>query len=189
MPDFDEMIIELSIDPAKTACFTGHRPEKLPFDTSVRLFRDTLTNVLYLHAAKAAEAGYDTFLCGMQRGIDVFAGLAVLKLKNAYPQIRLICISPYRSESVRRRGKDKVDYLALTGGCDGFIALQEDYSQGCFLRRNRFMVDHSSLVIGAVADRKSGTGQTLTYAAKKGIRIDEINLETFLEDYGLCDNS
>ena len=185
MPDFDEMITELSIDPAKTACFTGHRPEKFPFDTSVRLFRDMITSVLYLHADEAIKAGYDTFLCGMQRGTDVFAGLAILRLKEIHPHIRLICISPYRSESAGRRGADKEDYLALIEGCDGFIALQEEYSQGCFLRRNRFMVDHSSLIIGAVADRKSGTGQTLSYAQKKGLRVEEIDLVAFARDYGL----
>ena len=180
-----DMIIDLFINPLKTACFTGHRPEKMPFDTGERAFLDMLTSVIYLRAFEAVKAGYDTFFCGMQRGIDVWAGKQVLRLKAEYPSVRLICVSPFEREIESRRGADRFDYTELRESSDEFVVLQKDYSPLCYQNRNRFMVDNSSLIIGAVADRKSGTGQTLAYARKKGRRIEEIDLVKFSEQYDL----
>ena len=183
--DLSDLTKDLNINPLRTACFTGHRPEKIPFDTREKLFRDMLTSVIYLHAYEAVNSGYDTFFCGMQRGTDVWAGKKILSLKEVFPHIRLICVSPYEKEIESRRGTDRFDYLDLRENCDRFIVLQEEYSPHCYQNRNRFMVDNSSLIIGAVADRKSGTGQTLAYARRKGLRVDEINLVKFAEQYNL----
>lgn len=176
---------DLNINPFRTACFTGHRPEKIPFDTREKVFRDMLTSVIYLHAYEAINSGYDTFFCGMQRGTDIWAGKQILSLKETFPHIRLICVSPYEKEIEGRRGVDMSDYIDLRENCDEFIVLQEEYSRECYQNRNRFMVDNSSLIIGAIADRKSGTGQTLAYAKKKGLRVDEIDLVKFAEQYNL----
>ena len=171
-------------DPRHTACFTGHRPEKIPFDTGVKFFREALESVLYLHAMEAAEQGYDTFLCGMQRGIDVWAGNQILRLKEKMPNLRLICVSPFSGERESRQPRDRFDYDRLVDACDGYIVLQKGYDKGCFAKRNRFMVERSSLIIGAVADRRSGTGQTLRYAKSLGLKADEIDLRAFGEQYG-----
>lgn len=171
------------IIPEKTACFTGHRPEKIPFDTNHKFYRDAISSVIYLHAYEAVGRGYDAFLCGMQRGIDVLAGLAILRLREVYGQIRLICVSPYRSEISSRKGKDLDEYSMLEERCDCFIALGEKYTPDCYRRRNEFMVDHSSLIIGAVADQRSGTGQTLRRAQKMGLTVERIDLVKFASDY------
>lgn len=174
---------KFTIYPEKTACFTGHRPEKIPFDIRDRFFRETVSSLLYLHSYEAVGRGYDTFICGMQRGIDVMAGLAVLRLREVFKNIRLVCVSPFRSEIKRRSGGDRDDYIYLKDNCDGFVVLSETYFQGCYLRRNDFMTDLSSLVIGAVADTNSGTGQTLRRAQKKGLDVEVINLSKFAADY------
>lgn len=183
--DLGEFSGNVYINPFKTACFTGHRPEKIPFDTSEKLFLDILARAIYLRSYEAIRSGYDTFFCGMQRGTDIWAGKQILKLKEEFPDIRLICVSPYEKEINSRKGADMADYIELRDSCDGFIALQREYSRECYQNRNRFMVDNSSLIIGAVADRKSGTGQTLAYARKKGLRVDEIDLNKFAEQNNL----
>lgn len=183
----DGLLDEIYIDPRRTACFTGHRPEKIPFDTGERFCREALASVLYLHSYEAVKAGYDTFLCGMQRGTDVWAGQQILRLKEDYPHVRLICVSPFRREIASRRGEDRDDYIRLRDSCDGFIVLQEGYSRECYQNRNRFMVERSSLIIGAVADRKSGTGQTLAYAKRLGLQVDAIDLLKFGEQYGFSE--
>ena len=176
---------DLMINPFKTACFTGHRPEKMPFDTEVRFFRESFQSVLYLHAYEAVNRGYDTFLCGMQRGTDIWAGQAVMRVKEVCPHVRLICVSPYREEINGRRGADNFDYCELRDSCDSFVVLQREYSRGCYQKRNEYMVNNSSLIIGAVADRKSGTGQTLAYAKRRGLDVEEIDLVKFAEQYHL----
>lgn len=166
----------ITVDPEYTACFTGHRPEKIPFDVSDGRNLEALKSELYKHISLAARRGYNTFLCGLQRGVDIWAGEQVMILKQQMPKIRLICVSPFRAEINTRRGGDLYDYNMLIKGCDGFTVLREDYANFCFYERNRFMVDRSSLIIAAVADMKSGTGQTINYAKRRGLIVDKIDL-------------
>ena len=84
--EYDNLQILSDIDPSRAAAFSGYRKEKIKLTetdadyTSVRerIVRRTASAVLLLH-----DQGYDTFLCGMATGFDLWAGLAVLSLKNA----------------------------------------------------------------------------------------------------------
>ena len=71
----------------RTACFTGHRElptENLP-EISKRL-EDTLLTLI--------EQGYCYFGAGGALGFDTLAAQAVLRLRERYPQIRLILVLP-----------------------------------------------------------------------------------------------
>lgn len=172
---------EFSVDRSRTACFTGHRPEKFPFDCKNPRYLEAFKQELRRQIGEALLKGYNTFLCGMQRGTDIWAGEEVLRLKRELGEIRLFCISPFASEIRSRYGSDRADYLALKAGCNGFLALEKSFTQNSYRARNEFLVDHSSYIIGAIADRKSGTGQTLAYAEKAGIEAAEIDLNEFSE--------
>lgn len=169
----------------RAVCFTGHRPEKFPFDVTNTLYLKMFCSLIYMHACEAVRDGYDTFYCGMQRGMDIWAGQQILNLKRIYPSVKLICVSPYEREIESRRGKERIDYIELRDKCDEFIALYKNYHPSCFFERNRYMVDRSGYIIGAISDQKSGTAQTLAYAEQKGLRIHRINLRRFAEDYNL----
>lgn len=168
-------------DPARTACFSGHRPEKAPFDVNNEFYLKTMKSLLHRCVLELYEEGFDTFICGMQRGVDIWAGQAVLRAKQAYPDIKLICVSPYSKEIFSRHGEDKEDYISLRDGCDRFVTLGSEYYNGCYQRRNRFMVENSSLLLAAVADMNSGTGQTISYAKKAGLRVKMLDLSEFVE--------
>ena len=169
----------------RAVCFTGHRPEKFPFDTTNELYLKMFRSLLYMHICDAVRDGYDTFYCGMQRGMDIWAGQQVLAVKRIQPSVRLICVSPYEREINSRRGKEYADYVELRDNCDEFIPLRRDYAQGCFFDRNRYMVDRSGYIIGAISDPKSGTAQTLAYAERNGLKVHRIDLLRFAEDYNL----
>lgn len=170
----------------RAACFTGHRPEKMPFDAENKVYVNMLCSVLYMLANEAALEGCRTFYCGMQRGVDIWAGKAVLSLKRAYPDIRLICVSPYSAEIRGRTGRDRLDYEELKEHCDEFVTLHDTYCKGCFFERNRYMVDRSDYVIAALSDDNSGTAQTVKYAEKRGRKVHLIRLRQFAEDYGIA---
>ena len=51
----------------KTACFTGHRPEKLPGGSSDSPEAKVIKSMLYTEITAAVNDGYDTFITGMQR--------------------------------------------------------------------------------------------------------------------------
>ena len=160
----------------KTACFTGHRPEKLPFSVCDEEKLNKLKSVIYKHVYGAALCGYDTFFCGMQRGVDIWAGIEVLRVKLLFPDIRLICVCPYEVEYRRRTGADEAEYSMLIAQSSAHIVIGDRPSVSNYHVRNRFMVDRSSLVIGAIAVDGSGTSSTLNYAARSGVKIDKIDL-------------
>ena len=169
-------------DPLTTACFSGHRPEKLPFNINHAVSEDTFKTFIYLHIHEAYEAGYRTFITGMARGFDIIAAQTVLKYRRRFSvkdKISLIGVSPFSDEIHRLYGQDLYNYQMISESCDEMIYLRRDYKQGCFHTRNRFMVDHSSLLICACTDPKSGTGSTIKYAMKKGLRIDNIDVSDF----------
>ena len=53
--------------------------------------------------------------------------------------------------------------------CDGETMLQHHYDKGCMLRRNRYLVDHSSMLIAVYDGMLGGTMYTLSYAMKRGL--------------------
>ena len=75
----------------KRACFTGHRPEKLTRTEG------EIKAELEVAIIEAITEGYRTFITGMARGVDIWAGEMVLKVKKEFPayDIKLICAFPY----------------------------------------------------------------------------------------------
>lgn len=154
---------------SKVCCFTGHRPQSLPWrfreddprcrDLKQRLF-EAMINAM-------AEEGVRKFLSGMALGTDIWAAEKVLRLREELP-ITLTCVLPCRDQDARWSEEAKRRYAAVLEQCDEKILLQESYTPDCFNRRNRYMVDHSDLVIAVWNGSPSGTGNTVAYARERG---------------------
>ncbi len=161
-----------------TACFSGHRPEKLPFNINYQTVEDGYLSYIYLHVHEAYLNGYRTFLTGMARGFDTLAATAIIRYRqrfNVSEKINLVGVSPYAEEIRRLKGQDLYNYRFIMHHCDEMIYLNREYTPWCFHQRNRFMVDNSSLLISSCSDENSGTGSTIRYARKKGLTVDNIN--------------
>ena len=63
----------------KRCCFTGHRPEKL------NITEEEVKRLLEITIKRAVKEGFHTFITGMARGVDMWAGEIVLNLKNTIP--------------------------------------------------------------------------------------------------------
>ena len=146
----------------KALCFTGHRPEKLPWGADERAesclgFLARLREEL----RKAVANGYTTFLTGMAEGIDLIAAREVLALRESNPEIRLIAVLPYP-----RRGN--ASFYAVKNAADEVVLLSREYYTGCLFQRNRYLVDHSDAVLAVYAGGGGGTKQTIEYARSVG---------------------
>ncbi len=171
-----------------TACFTGHRPEKLP-DGGDRYSLKTrvIKSMLYSHVTDAVNDGYDTFITGMQRGIDLWAGEIVLSLM-AKSSLRLICAIPYEGFGKEFTGVDRWTFERILEAASAKITICPHYSRDCMTLRNKFMVENSSRLIAAVDDPKSGTGQTLRHARSAKLDIRMIDLgKLFPQNIGTRD--
>lgn len=164
----------------KTVCFTGHRPEKLPggsYAGDIRL--NMIKSTLYYQIQLAIEQGFEFFINGLARGVDIWAAQYVIELRRQYPDIKLISVMPFRNHSKGFKGKDLYDLNLVINNSDEVICVSDEFSKDCYRRRNYYMVDNSSRLIAVVENFRSGTGQTINYARKKGIDVKMINVTDF----------
>ena len=158
-----------------TCCFTGHRPEKMPFSTGAysydfHVFRRNLEYAIQ----RAILDGYRHFITGMSRGMDLWAAMLVLDFKRAYPGITLEAAIPFPEQASRWNAEDMQTYRQVLDRCDRKTVLSDSYTPGCMDRRNRYMVDCSSLLIAAYNGQSGGTRNTCAYAERMGLRIMNI---------------
>ena len=150
-------------------CFTGHRPEKLT-RSEAEIKKDLKAALL-----QAIDDGFVTFITGMARGVDIWAGEIVLQLRKQNPNLHLIAASPYEgfenrwSADWQRRYKNILDQTDLVR----FVC--KGYSKACFQIRNEWMVDRASRVIAVYNGEAGGTRNTIEYARENGIRIVSID--------------
>ncbi len=149
-------------------CFTGHRPEKLNCP------EDQVKAMLDAAVRQAVNDGFTTFITGMARGVDIWAGQAVLKLRAQNPAIKLVAASPYKGFEERWSDSWKQQYSFLIEWADAVRYICPCYNKGAFQRRNEWMVDRSSRVIAFYNGEPGGTRNTILYAENKG--IDVVNL-------------
>lgn len=174
----------------RTVCFSGHRPEKLPVngDSGANVIR-CLKSILYMEILESISAGYNRFITGLARGVDLWAGEILMELKEDGEKISIIAVKPYKTHGDNFTGEEKFSLGRLISKADEVICLSEEYRKGCFQRRNEYMVDHSGKLIAVVSDYKSGTGATIRYAEKQGIEVRTIDAKSFGEQIEAIDES
>ena len=83
------------MEQTETCCFTGHRPDKLPWGIREN---DPRCADLKARLAAALEAEYDAgsrhFICGMARGADLYFAEAVLDLRERRSGVTLEAARP-----------------------------------------------------------------------------------------------
>ena len=93
------------------------------------------------------------FLCGMTRGVDQLGALAAIAEK-----VNLHCYFPYKHKL-----SDTEQYIVDKAA--EVLYLEDKYSDGCFFRRDRRLVDDCDLLLVVWDGVKSGgTWYTFQYA-------------------------
>lgn len=158
---------------SSTACFTGHRSQKLPWGLNENDERCLIMkDVLRENIIKAYERGYKTFICGMAIGFDMICAETILDLKKVYHDIKIIGALPCRTQDVNWSQKNKKRYRELLGKIDYIRCIYDEYiGRDCMLERNRYMVNNSSLLIALFNGLPGGTKSTIDYALKQGLDI------------------
>ena len=165
-----------------TFCVTGNRPEKFPFDyfSGASIEMTAYFSCLKRHAFDCLDAGYDKFITGMARGVDLDFAIEVIKLKKAYRQfsgVRICAAVPYRAQASHydRISKKKHDFIIENA--DEVMVFSEQYEKNCFFVRNRYMVDNSDLVVAFWNEiNEGGTAYTVNYARENGKNVKLISL-------------
>lgn len=160
---------------AITCCFTGHRPSKLPWGSDEADPRCLdLKRRIQDAVDSAYEEGFRHFICGMAQGCDFYFAEAVLALRARGEDVTLEAAIPCPTQPNHWGEADQKRYRALLGACDYETLVQHRYHPGCMQRRNRYMVDHSALVIAVYDGMPGGTRQTLEYALRCGVSFVDL---------------
>ena len=150
-----------------SCAFTGHRPGKLPWGED--------ESDLRCIALKAKlRAAIDRLLPGC---CDLYFAETVLALKSTYPHITLEAAIPCPSQADGWSERQKARYRDILSRCDYETMVQQSYTPGCMQRRNRYMVDHASLLIAVNDGARGGTRSTIEYAFKRGVNVLDIPLD------------
>ena len=107
----------------------------------------------------------------MAKGVDLWAGQIVADLRGSGSEIRLIAASPYEGFGKGWSPEWRSLYLETLERADLVQYVCPEYNKGCFMARNKWMVDHSSLVLAVYNGEKGGTRNTIDYARKQGIEV------------------
>lgn len=162
----------------KTSCaFTGHREGKLPWrdnELDERCVR--LKQSMYDAAQAVYTAGVRHFICGMATGCDTYFCETVMELREMYGNVTIEAAIPWQGQSERWSAAQRRRYDRLVSECDYQTVVQSYYSDDCMIRRNRYMVDNSALLIAAYDGRSGGTRSTILYALRQGIEVIELQI-------------
>ncbi len=146
----------------QTACFTGHRQ----IDGSILQIEYRVERTV----EKLIQKGYLYFGTGGARGFDALASETVLKLKAVYPQIHLILVLPFDKQYSQEGNwtwAEIEQYNRLKERASKVVVLADGYSPGIYYRRNRHLVDYSSICVAYMTKAK---GDKLYRKLRKGKR-------------------
>lgn len=156
---------------AYCCCFTGHRPDKL------KLPEHELRALIRREIEIAIADGYDTFISGMARGVDICAAEEVLLAVDVHPGVRLICAYPYPDSTAAfsRMWRERAAAVSMRAALR--VNVCPKYTKGCFMRRNEWMVAHSSRLIAVFNGTHGGTRGTILRALKSDLDIHAIIID------------
>lgn len=151
----------------QTVCFTGHR--KIPpgqVDALARRLKSTLIQLI--------NDGYLYFGAGGALGYDTLAANTVLELKTQFPDVKLILVLPCLSQTRGWSARDIEIYEDIKNRADKVVYTSQEYTKGCMHKRNRHLVDNSSVCVCYLTESTGGTAYTVDYARRNKLTV--INL-------------
>ena len=156
----------------KSVCFTGHR--------TIAEDKETLSARLYaLLECLVTEQKVTDFYTGGAVGWDALAALTVLKLRESYPEVKLHLVlpCPFEEQSAKWNEAQKAEHKHIASLADTKEFTSEHLDKNAMRIRNARLVELASdycICYWNPKNFRSGTGQTVRMAQKKGIEV--INL-------------
>ena len=171
------MTNEAKTDLNRCCAFTGHRPHKFPWkvqedDPRCVALKETLTEQI----TALAKAGVTGYYSGGANGVDLWAAIIVLALREKNPALKLHCILPHKGQADKWSDSEQERYHTILKQADSVDYVSQNYYDGCMMDRNHRLVEAAGSLLAVYnGARRSGTGATVNYARKLGREIIIIN--------------
>lgn len=166
----------MNIDINKTAAITGYEISKI-LETSLELnLLTNLMNRLTRVIKELYDSGYSTFISDLNEGFEMMAAESVVKLKNEYPDIKLIAVIQYPGYENQFSSPDKYRYKRIIEDADKSIIISKVKTKDTQQQSSKFILSNSSLI--------------MCYSNGKPYRSEEIYneaLQTHMPIINLCE--
>lgn len=172
---------------SQSCCFTGYRPHRFAFSPD-GLRPEQVQAALGQQIRRLYDEGYRTFISGMSAGVDLWAAVEVLALRQECPDVQLIAAVPFVGQESHWSIPLQREYRRILDAAQEVeylfpVSAAEDNAAACYRGRNRWMVDRADTVLAVceidVADSRTGTAATVRYARrlqKRILYIDPVTL-------------
>ena len=147
-----------------TCSVSGHREVKKDLDETV--LRNIFTKLI-------KNGKINTFLIGMAIGFDTIC-FKILEEIRKTEKIKIVAVIPCKNQDYNFNVQQKLEYDRMLSSADEKFLVSEEYKKGCMQKRNRYLVDNSSVLVAYVRKEKGGAVYTKNYALKKGVPIIEV---------------
>lgn len=160
-------------DLKRCCAFTGHRPKKFPWKYDEKDERCTMLKaVLTAQIEKLTAAGVTDYYTGMALGVDTWAAMAVLALRERNQSVKLHCILPCEGQEIAWTVPAQIRYKSILSEADSVEYVKRLYDGKCMLERNQRLVDSAGILLAVYnGEKRGGTAATVRYALKAGRRI------------------
>lgn len=159
--------MEIAKKRIQTCCFTGHR--QLPAEE-----QEEIASRLERVIAALYQKGIRYYGAGGALGFDALAARTVIRLRESCPDMKLILVLPCLTQTRGWRPEAVAEYERIKAQADKVVYTAQQYTRGCMHRRNRHLVDNSSVCVCYLAKDNGGTAYTVRYAEEKGLEIVNI---------------
>ena len=132
------------------AAFTGYRPAKFLAAFPQGDARQRVGELLRPVVAGLYDRGVRLFLSGMAEGFDLWAAAEVLALRDRgrCPDAAVAAVIPFRGQERGYAPASLDEYRFICARAVAVRVLSDRYYPECFYRRNDFLVDNASVVVG-----------------------------------------
>ena len=113
----------------------------------------------------------------MALGCDMYCAEAVIELRKSFDDITLEAAVPYDGQEAKWSEQNRRRYRSVLMQCDTTTLIQDAYTPGCMMRRNRYMVDNSNVLIACYNGSSGGTWNTVRYAMERDTEIIQVEIE------------
>ena len=101
-------------------------------------------------------------------------------MKKENPVLKLHCVLPCEGQADGWSALTRERYFPILAQVDDIVYVRREYSKGCMLECNRYLVDHAACLMAVYnGSFRSGTGATVRYARK-------LNREIIVIDSDMC---
>ena len=111
-----------------------------------------------------------------RRGFDLWAAAEVLALRDRgrCPDAAVAAVIPFRGQERGYAPASLDEYRFICARAVAVRVLSDRYYPECFYRRNDFLVDNASVVVGYYDGQRGGTAYTFRRAYSRGVPVVNI---------------